>query len=256
MKSFTRIAFLAAVIATALSITGSVLAQGGGPTKDESTIASTGTAKVYRAPDYVDVVTGIEVQEKTASAAQASASSTMAKIVGAVQALKLAGADLQTGSVDLSPRYEERKHSDDPGTIIAYKATTTLRVRTADVKSVSSIIDAALGAGANRVDSVQFGIKQAIEAREEAVRLATKAAKRKADVMAGALDLRLGRMIHATTTTNQSGYWGVNRYSNMSQMSNEASGGGGAEDGAAVVPGKIEVWAEASLTFGVEETAK
>jgi len=248
-----RIAVLAVV---ALLCTTTAHAQVVSTAKDESSISSNGTAKVYRTPDFVDVVAGIEVQEKTASQAQQSASDTMAKMVAAVKGLKLAGEDLQSGAVQLRPEYKGHQYSDEIHEIVGYRAEITLRVRTTDIKAASRIIDAALGAGGNRVDSVEFGIKEAIEAREEAVRLAVKAAKRKAGVMAQALDLRLGRMIHASTSSNQYGSWSVNRYSNMTAQIAGGQSGGGSDDNSAVVPGKVEVWAEANLTFGVDETAK
>jgi uncharacterized protein len=217
----------------------------------ESTIASTGTARVERTPDYVDVMLGSVSIDKSAGAAHAAASKSMETAIAAIKALKLEGEDLQTGSVDLSPRYERRDHNEEVPRIIGYQASVTLRVRTGDLKSVPRIIDAALAAGCNRVDYIQFGIKEAIAAREEAVKLATQAAKRKAIVMAEALDLRITRVIEASTTSQQWGGWyGGNR---ISQMANVAGGQAGqGEGGDAVVPGKIEVWAEATVKFGAD----
>lgn len=218
----------------------------------ESTVSASGTARVSRAPDFVDVVVGIDVREPTAAAAQAGADKVMSATVAAIKALNLKGADLQTGSVQLEPRYS--RWDDEVGVrkITGYTATNTLRVRTDDLTSVAKIIDAALDAGCNRVDSVQFGIKDALSAREEAIRLATRAARRKAEVLAESLEMRLGRVVSANTTSNQWGGWwgGANR---MSQMSNvmQSGGGGGGEGEDAVVPGKVEVWADTNLTYSL-----
>jgi hypothetical protein len=52
--------------------------------------------------------------------------------------------------------------------------------------------------------------------------------------------------------SQQSGFWGVNRYSmNMAQVSG-SQGGGAAEGEESVLPGKIEVWAETTVEYGVE----
>lgn len=213
----------------------------------ESTLSASGTARVSRTPDFVDVVVGVVVHEPTAAAAQSGADKAMSATVTAIKALKLDGADLQTGSVELSPRYERTDRGFDDMKIVGYSATMTLRVRTNDLASVARIIDTALTAGSNRVDSVQFGIKEALEAREEAIRLATRAARRKAEVLADALDMRLGRVVNAGTTSNQWGGWGgANR---MSQMSNVMQSGGGAPGEDAVVPGKVEVWADTNVTY-------
>jgi uncharacterized protein YggE len=216
------------------------------PAKD-STITATGTARVERAPDFVDVVLGNLSIDKTAGAAHASANKSMEAAVAAIKALKLEGEDLQTGSVDLSPRYERRdRPEDDVPRIVGYAATITLRVRTTDLKAVPRIIDAALAAGCNRIDEVQFGLKEAIAAREEAVKLATQAARRKAGVIADALDLHLTRVMEATTNAQQyAGRYNANRISQMASAAPSPESGGDA-----VVPGKIEVWADATITFG------
>jgi len=225
------------------------------PVLKETNISATGTARVERVPDYVDVMLGSVAIEGTAGGAHAAATKAMDAAVVAIKALKLAGEDLQKGSVDLSPRYErnDSTYQDHVPKIIGYAASVTLRIRTSDLKAVPGIIDAALGAGCNRVDYVQFGIKEAIAAREEAVKLATQAARRKAVVMAEALDLRLTRVVEASTTSQQWGGWyNSNRISQMSNMAGQgAQGDGGGESG--VVPGKIEVWADATVGFGAGE---
>jgi len=225
------------------------------PAPPETTISATGTGRVDRAPDFVDVSVGIESQDKSAAAAQAQSETVMKATIAAISKLALAGQELQTGTVQLSPRYENRPYNDEVRKIIGYSATITIRVRTTDLTSVAVIIDAALTSGANRIDWVQFGIREAIAAREEAIKLATRAAKRKARTMAEALDLRLGRVIDASTSSQQYGWGGRYQMSNMAQqVANEAQTP--ADDQSAVVPGKVEVWAEVSLKFAAVEGGK
>lgn len=252
MIAMTRRYALVGVAAAAFGLAftaPSVHAQAPDAVARESTVTASGTARVSRAPDFVDVVVGVVAHETTASAAQATADKVMSAAVSAIKALNLAKAELQTGTVELSPRYERRDHDGEPTKIIGYVASMTLRVRTADLAAVARITDTALAAGCNRVDSVQFGVQEALAAREEAIRLATRAARRKAEVLAESLDMRLGRLITANTTSNQWGGWyGANR---MSQMANTVEGGGGGEGQDAVVPGKVEVWADTNVTFAI-----
>src|SRR5262249_47431554 len=99
---------------------------------------------------------------------------------------------------------------------------------------------------------VQFGIKEALAAREEAVKLATQAAKRKAEVMADALGLKLKRVVNASTSSSFYGAsYGGNRMT-AQVAGNLASGGGQSEQGDAIEPGKIEVWAQANVSFTAE----
>ncbi len=224
----------------------------------ESVISSTGTARVTRTPDYVDVMIGVVVVEPTATKAQAGATKAMEAAVGAINALKLTGLELQTGSVELVPRYDNPMadgiHEPREAKLIGYTATNTMRVRTSDLASPPKVIDTALAAGCNRVDGVQFGIKGVLEAREEAVMLATKAAKRKAKVMAEALDIKITRVLSASTSSGYFGGWysGRGMQSQGSQTTfnvGGAEGGHASEDPSPVAPGKIEIWAEASVSF-------
>ncbi|HYE61894.1 MAG TPA: SIMPL domain-containing protein [Phycisphaerales bacterium] len=216
----------------------------------ETTISSNGTARVERTPDYVDISVGVSIISKTASEAQAEANKAMDAALKAIRALNLPDLELQTGTVQLTPRYDEYRPSNglEVRQIVAYDASIMVRVRTSDLKAVPKTIDAALSAGCNRVDYVSFGIREAIAAREEAIKLAVQAARRKAAVLAEALDLEI-TSVETATTTSQMGGW-YPRYGQMAQMSNRMggeSGGAGGEE--PVVPGKVEVWADANITF-------
>jgi uncharacterized protein YggE len=211
------------------------------------TITATGTARVERTPDYVEIMLGKRVEEKSASEAQSSANKTIEGTIAAIHALKLAGEDLQTGTVDLTPNTEHP--SNDIEHIVGYTATMTLRIRTTDLKSVAKVIDTALAAGCNRVDYVQFGIKEALAAREEAITLATKAARRKAEVLASALELKLTRVADASTTSHQGGWYPYGAANRMAQLSSAMEGPSGGDDQSPIVPGKVEVWADTTVKF-------
>ncbi|MFN7439855.1 MAG: SIMPL domain-containing protein [Phycisphaerales bacterium] len=207
-------------------------------------ITSTGLARVQRTPDHLDVVLGVEVLGATAGQTQNEATERMDAVVRALRMMGLEGAKFQTGSADLSPRYEQRNSGDEAAKIVGYRSAITLSVRTTDLKAAARIIDTGLKAGANRVDRVAFGIREAIGAREEAIKMAAGAAKRKASVMAEALGLQIVGVEVANTDVAEFGGWG-NR---MSQVANESQDGPGQGDDA-YVPGTVEVSSTVSVTF-------
>lgn len=220
---------------------------GAGLRPGETSILASGTGRVSRAPDYVDIILGVSADAKSAGDAQGAASAAMERIIAAVKALSLENAELKSGDIRLSPRYERQDYGETSPRIIGYSAQMSLRVRTKDVKSPARVIDAALGAGANRVDGVEFGIREAVEAREEAIRLASKAAKRKLQVLAHALDLRVVRLVNVVSSTDQQGPWAYgNRFSNLA-VNDAKTGGAGMSEGS-VEPGMVEVTAEVTLT--------
>lgn len=220
---------------------------------DASVVSASGTARVYRTPDYLDIIVGVVEMKPTAGEAQTGASTRMEAILVALKALNLTGAEYQTGTVDLSPRYNDYYREQTEQKIIGYTAVNTLRVRTTDLKAAARIIDAALKAGANRIDSVIFGLKQYLDAREEALTLATKAAKRKATVLVEALDAKLGKVLRVNEDSAPM-YFG-NRYAAQVQTSNIAMDGGQAplpgED--AFEPGKVEVVVTVTLTCEIKD---
>jgi hypothetical protein len=210
-------------------------------------ITAAGTARVYRSPDHLTVTVGVFRDAAEAGAAQEQAGAAMAKVVAAVKKLELSGAEFQTTAVRLDARYG-RDRDGESGGIIGYRGEMSLTIRTGDLKAAARIIDAAMKSGANRVGGVEFGIKEAIAAREEALKLAMQAAKRKAAVMAEGLEVRLGHVVNAGEESQRYG-------SRMSQMTSnfarEGGEGGSAAEGA-FEAGKVEVWAEVSVTFAVE----
>lgn len=210
------------------------LAQTPGPRP--STVTASATARVYRTPDYLDVVLGVVTLKTSAGEAHKEASTRMEAIVAALKGLNLAGAELQTGTVDLSPQYTEYRQGAERQ-IVSYEATNMLRVRTTDLKAVAKLIDTAMKAGANRVDSVEFGLKEYLAAREEALGMAAKAAKRKASVLVAALDAKLGRIVSLSESSPT--YYYANR---LAQVQSNVGGEGGPPPGeGAFEPGKVEV---------------
>lgn len=240
---------LLVVLLAALAVASPALAQAPGADL-RPRIFATGTARVERDPEYVDIVVGIEAQDKTASVAQEQARRIMAATIEAIRKLSLADEDLKSGTIELSPRYGHVSHSgsksgdEDPMRIVGYTASMNLRVRTSDLTAPAKVIDAALASGANRIGSVSFGIKDAIEAREEAIALATKAAMRKGEVIATALGVTLGKVIEASASDAQP--WAMdNRAMNYAKVE------GGSGGGDIVVPGKIEIRADVNVTFTI-----
>ena len=76
--------------------------------------------------------------------------------------------------------------------VVAYRAGNTIEVTVEDAKLVGKVIDAGLGAGANRLEGVSFGLKNDLPQRTAALRSAVEEARTKAQSMARALDVPLG----------------------------------------------------------------
>ncbi len=214
-------------------------------------IATAATATVYRTPDYVDVQLWVDVQEATALEAQERGRTKLATVLAAIEALALKDPQVETTHADIHPVYEAAPESAAQGlpwnatvkrAIVAYGGRSGVRVRTADLRAGGRIVEAALKAGATRLESVEFGLRDASAAKDEALALATADARRKADVVARALGLNVVAVLEATADAAPRA--GGSPFSNLVASAQEP---GVSMEDQTYVPGRIDVYVRVSL---------
>src|SRR5262249_8013894 len=106
---------------------------------------------------------------------------------------------IQTARLVLSPVYAPRSpESRDAPRIVGYNATNSVSVRVEDLSLVGAVIDAGLKAGANQLDGVQFGLRNDLPSRAQALKEAVQEARSKAQVMADALRLNLTEVLEVS----------------------------------------------------------
>jgi uncharacterized protein len=158
-----------------------------------------GNGEVRVAPDTASVRLGVTRQAQTGQAAQQDVNATLRTILEAVRALNIPERHIQTSQLTLFPVYaqerpEPMREPREPR-IVAYRATSTVTVRVEDLTQIGPVIDAALTAGANQFEGVQFTLRDDTQVREQALSEAVREARSKAEVIARALDVRLESVI-------------------------------------------------------------
>ena len=119
----------------------------------------TGTATTSVDPDLLNVQFGIEVQKETAKEAFDSNSQQMNAVVDAIKSVGITEDEISTAQLTIYPVYESYQ---DKVTgvykqkLIGYSVSNIIRVETKNLSLASDIIDSAVQAGANRVDTVYF----------------------------------------------------------------------------------------------------
>jgi uncharacterized protein YggE len=155
------------------------------------TVNGTGEARV--SPDLATVRLGITRQAPTAQAAQSQVNEVAQAIIAAVLRTGVDRKQVQTSQLTLHPIYAPQKPDNPvPPTIVAYRATNVVTVRVEELSKSGQVIDAGLKAGANELQGIAFGLKDDNDAREKALRLASREAQSKARVLADSLGVRLG----------------------------------------------------------------
>lgn len=120
-------------------------------------------------------------------------------VTAALVALRRAagpGAQVKTIRYSLTPDYRYRNGA--APVITGYTATNVVRVRLDDLAKIGRVIDAASGAGANRLEAIRFTLRNESAARAEALRRAALEAHQDARVLAAALGLKIVRVLSVT----------------------------------------------------------
>ena len=162
------------------------------------TIVVSGNGEASVAPDDAIMDFAIETHAQTATDAARRNAELATKVVAALKS-KLAGkGQISTGGYSLNPDYRQHP-GDENATIVGYAAQNSIRVETGALDLVGTLIDSAIAAGANRVNYLNFTVKDNVKARAQAIAAATHDAQAQAQALAAALGVRLGRVIKAST---------------------------------------------------------
>jgi len=161
------------------------------------TVSGDGEARV--APDEATVRLGVLAQAPTAKAVQEEVNRTANAILAAVRKLGVPAEQIQTSDLNLNPVYAQNPSgSAGEPRIAGYQASNVVTILVRKLDQTGPVIDAGLGAGANRLDGVAFGLRndQGDQgARAQALTEAVAAARSKAQAIAQALRVRLVRIL-------------------------------------------------------------
>lgn len=166
-----------------------LLAQG----QSRSYVRSLGQATVSARPDQVQVQFGVVNQATSAQdAANQNATQTSA-VLAALQSALGPGADIKTVGYSLTANYTYP--SGGQAVLSGYTASNMVEVTTTQLAQIGRLIDTGIQAGANRVQSLRFSLKDDQPLQVQALRQAGVQAKTHADAMAAGLGLKTGSVI-------------------------------------------------------------
>lgn len=160
-------------------------------------IRTTGEATVQVQPDLARVDVGVISEAPTADKAAADAASRVDAVVRALRGAVGQGGEVRTISYSVQPVYSYPGGTRPSGkpTISGYTARNIVEVTTPNLNRVGALIDAAMKAGANSVQKLEFTLQRPQAAQEQALREAAKDARASAEAIASALGLRITRII-------------------------------------------------------------
>jgi uncharacterized protein YggE len=162
----------------------------------EGSVVASGTGTVHVVGDAATVSLAIESRAAQAGDAGAQNADVVQRVRDAIFALGVDEGAVTTAYYNVRQNWRRRDGDRVPD---GYVAEMTLRVELDDLGLAGRVIDAALGAGANRIDGIAFTSSALDQARREALALAVRDAMEAAGTMAAAAGGGLGSLIELTT---------------------------------------------------------
>ena len=162
------------------------------PEQQAPAINVTGSGTAFAAPDVAVLSLGVEAEADSVGEARAQAAEAMDAILVALKDGGVADEDIQTTRFSVQPRYERI------GGRQVLQGFVVDNIVTAKIRSIDDtgqLIDAALEAGGDltRIESVRFTIDDPSSLEDEARQEAMAEARRKAETLAQAAGVNLGR---------------------------------------------------------------
>lgn len=159
-----------------------------------ATISVSGVGRASAAPDIARLTVGVESLQPTAAKAVDEVNTKQAAIIAKLKALGIADKDIQTTnfSVSIDRGTQPRPGADAP---VNYRASNVATVVVRKLDQLGAVIDAATGAGANTIYGVNLSLADNSALMTDARGKAVADARTKAEALAKAAGIKLGRII-------------------------------------------------------------
>ena len=159
-----------------------------------------GSATIKKAPDMAVSQIGVQTINKELDPAINENNSKSAAIIDALKSLGIAENDIKTTSFTISPQRDYANNK--PNDIIGYQIDNMLSVNFRDLTKVGKCLQVAINAGANNIYGISFTLADPTAAISEARILAIQDARKKAEDMASAAGIELGKIISVNETSS------------------------------------------------------
>ena len=213
----------------------------------ERTIRVEGMGEVKVAPDEAFIDLGVETQAPTAKAAAEENARKMEKVIAALVQAGIPRKEIQTRNYAVFPEYTPQTKPDETPKVKGYRVSNTVEVHVRELSRLGTLLDTALATGANRVESVRFGLSKPETVQGEALRNAVERARQSAQVLATALGVKLGQVLDASTVSEPP------RFIPVQARFELARGGGVASDAATPIEAQEQtIRATVTLVFAIE----
>lgn len=214
---------------------------------DDRAVRVSGEATVRVAPDQATVRFGIVSRAETAEDARSQNATAARNAMNAVRELGVPEEKMRMETLQLRPRREynpETQTHEEKG----YEAIRLVVVEVEDLEQLPSLVTRVVQRGANRLEGIEYGLRDRTAARNDALRQAARAARDKAELLATTLGVALGP-VQAISEES----FGFDAPSARLEMQYaKTAGADAAPEPDAYAAGEIEVRATVQVTFSLQ----
>ncbi|WP_272521461.1 oxidative stress defense protein [Providencia sp. PROV202] len=182
LKSIVVAALLAGLAVPTMSLASAV------PEGPHISTSASGAVKV--APDMATLSINVQVTNKDAAAAKAAVDKRVAEYYEFLKKNGIEKQDIEAANVRTQPNYDYS--STAKASLKGYTATRTVEVKVKKLDQLNVLLDGALAAGLNEINSVQFGVNDPQKYRNAARDQAMKNAQQQAEALAKGFNAQLG----------------------------------------------------------------
>lgn len=204
-----------------------------------------GEATIHMPADQLELTLGVVTHSQTSGEAVQDNNVKMKKVVEAIQSIGLTSDDYQTGNFNIQPVYKYPPN--EAAKLMGYDVTNNLKIKTQKIELADKIIGAAAEAGANKVESIAFNLKDPHVYKDVAIQQAAQNALSDAKALAQGTQVNLVRILTLNLDQTQNNFPRP-----MAFAAAKMAGGSNNSFDVPIEVGNVEVSAWVSITFEIE----
>ncbi len=215
---------------------------------NQNTITISAEGKVNAVPDLATINASVITKGSTAEKAQTDSTKKMEGVMKYIQDQGVDKKDIQTSGYNVYPEYDYNQ----PGQVITgYVANQTVTVKVRDNALVGKLLGGLTANGVNQIMGVSYSFDDPDDLKQQAREEALKNAREKAQKLADAAGVRLGKLVSFSENSVSGGPIPYPMFDKGVNM-DVGMGMGGSVPAMAVEPGTQDLIAQVSVIYEIK----
>lgn len=178
----------------------------GRPTAERDIIAISGEGRVTGIPDIATIQVGLITEKSDVKTAQKENTDKLNRLIETLKKMEVEDKDIQTSYYNIYPQYD---WTDGKQVLRGYQVSQGVSIKIRNLSKVGDMLGAAGEGGANQVSGLTFNIDDPEKLRQEARLKALENAKEKAEALAEAAGVKLGKVVSFSEYSNSPADYGT-----------------------------------------------